>query len=461
MFRRLRDERGQALVFFGVGVVALFAIAGFAIDTAQMLQIRRELQASTDAAALAAAQFLPDKAAAEAAAREYSSLPPGTGFAGGKNRRANHFAVSMASGYPLAKCVDKPGYPSCDPTDPNSANVIVVRQMSTIDTFFARAVGRNQLTVTAHGAALMKGGVPVPLNVAIIFDTTGSMNDPTPGGCAGVGSVSKLDCAFAGFRALLEGFWPCPTDAACTLDGSLDPVSLFTFPGLADTAQQPREYDCSNSPSVTTVNYSSTTLYQVLGLTHDYKATNVSALSTNSNLVRAARGGPNGCKQGMQVVGLPLSFLDIITRRGYTYYAGAITAAQAYLNTNGRADAQDVLILLTDGDANGGSVVHSSLRTNQCQQAVTAAAAARTAGTWVYSIAYGASTDSSGSDRSCITDGAGISACSTMRDIASDATKFYTTGGGGCVSAANPETDLLPIFEHIGLSLTATRLVDE
>ena len=65
---------------------------------------------------------------------------------------------------------------------------------------------------------------------------------------------------------------------------------------------------------------------------------------------------------------------------------------------------------------------------DQCQQAVDAADAAATAGTWVYSVAYGASTSSTGS---CSTDSPHISACTTMQNIASDSKKFYADTAGG------------------------------
>lgn len=438
---RVREgERGVAFIFVAVTIVALFGISGFALDTANMMMLRRELQASTDAAALAAAQFLPDGAAAVSAANSYSAI------AGGKNQRPSHPAVTMASGYPQHSCITKPGYPACG----TGSNVIIVRQQSTMPTFFGRVVGQSSLTVRAHAAALMKGGAPKPHDVAIIMDTTASMNDSM--NCGALGSMSKLSCAFAGFRSLLSGFWPCPDQVSgCSMSQAMDAVSVFTFPGLTNSAQQALEYDCSGSPDPAIATYSATTLYQVLGLQNDYKTSNTSTLSTSSNLVKAARGGASGCTQGIEAIG----------GKG-TYYAGAINAAQAYLAANGSADRQNVIILLSDGDAQSDASdgqITSALEANQCAQAVSAAAAARAAGTWVYSIAYAAPPSGS-----CSKDSPATNACATMRSIASDPTKFYSTvqsGGSACTSAQNPQTDVLPIFERISLSLTNTRLVDE
>ena len=41
-----------------------------------------------------------------------------------------------------------------------------------------------------------------------------------------------------------------------------------------------------------------------------------------------------------------------------TFFAGALFAAQAYLAANSRPNAQNVIILLSDGDANGGTMAN-------------------------------------------------------------------------------------------------------
>ena len=99
---------------------------------------------------------------------------------------------------------------------------------------------------------------------------------------------------------------------------------------------------------------------------------------------------------------------------------------------------------------------------NQCHEAITAAAAATAAGTWVYSIAYGAST--SPTPGSCSTDSPAISACQTMQQIASDSGKFFsdTTGGKtGCTSAAHSVSELVSVFQTIAYSLVPPRLLPD
>jgi hypothetical protein len=72
---RRSPERGQVLVLFGGGIVALLIIAALAFDVGMTVVERRDQQNAADAAALAGARFLltddaAAKAAAEAAARQ-------------------------------------------------------------------------------------------------------------------------------------------------------------------------------------------------------------------------------------------------------------------------------------------------------------------------------------------------------------------------------------------------------
>ena len=57
---RLRAERGQALVVFAVGLVAVLGIAAFVVDVGRFFLANRQLQASSDAVATALANQLPD-----------------------------------------------------------------------------------------------------------------------------------------------------------------------------------------------------------------------------------------------------------------------------------------------------------------------------------------------------------------------------------------------------------------
>lgn len=132
-----------------------------------------------------------------------------------------------------------------------------------------------------------------------------------------------------------------------------------------------------------------------------------------------------------------------------------IAAAQSALTTTGRAGVQKVIIFLSDGDASASSSnVGSAKYANQCHQGITAAQAATAAGTKVYALAYGAST-SAGS--SCGTDSPQISACSTLQQMASSPSMFYSDNASGCTSSANSVTELVSIYSQVGTSLSSPR----
>ena len=97
--------------------------------------------------------------------------------------------------------------------------------------------------------------------------------------------------------------------------------------------------------------------------------------------------------------------------------------------------------------------VPSGKSKDQCHQGITAAQAATAAGIWVYSAAYGASTDSSSS---CSTDTTPISACSAMQQIASTPAMFFADQTGGtssCNSSVNGSSELVTMFKTIGSKL--------
>ena len=121
---------------------------------------------------------------------------------------------------------------------------------------------------------------------------------------------------------------------------------------------------------------------------------------------------------------------------------------------------QQIIILLSDGDANNASSAPGGQ--NACHRAITMASQARTAGNTVITIAYGAPTDQL---TSCPTDTATrISACATLQQMASSPSMFYSDTVGGtssCTSAAHSATDLSAIFREIAVSLSGARLLSE
>ena len=395
-----RDRSGNVLIMTAVAMTTLLGVGGFAVDVSHVIYVKNRVQEVTDAAALAAAQDIGDgqnSTTISNTATSYSAV------AGNKGAYAA-MPVTMVSGYPLLKCLTNTGVP-CNPGSssgslPNGANAIVVKQQATVPLYLGRVLGFNTMTVTATATASAAGGQPPPLNVMFVLDTTTSMKDPgreiasADPACSAT-SARKIDCALAGMRTILPQLWP-----------SIDYIGLSVFPGVATVATDvPKEYDCSSStkPTVVAYNHNPAPVYQIMGLSSgiDYKTSDTaSTLNTSSNLVKEVGGGGTTC-----------SGLDVIGGQS-TFFADAIHDAKAKLTAGARTGAQNVIILLSDGDANAST---APTNTNECHQAITAAAAATAAGTWVYSIAYGAKTSSS-----CSTDTGtnSISACSTMQQIA-------------------------------------------
>jgi len=224
---------------------------------------------------------------------------------------------------------------------------------------------------------------------------------------------------------------------------------------------------------------------------------------------------------------------------GITYYASVLYAAESALVAEQKAHpgSKNAIVLLSDGQANTqwiyfpqGSLVqtpsadtaspstiaaasgHSTLNTtantsalgayylstpngeatgtisglypdflDECQQAITAAQAATTAGTTVYAVAYGAEDTgcSSGghpddyTDVTLVATGnnapftlSQLTPCVTMENIASSLNTFYSdylqSGSGvsnSCVDNAHTVTALVQIFASISSTFTTPRLI--
>ena len=459
----LTDEAGQMLPVIAFMMVAILAMTGFSVDLGRALYTHRQLQTSTDAAAMAGAQLLPSSGAVVAAA-QYSALP------GSLNAQPNLGNVTMVSGYPAIKCLATLTSQGQACVAPGNGNAIAVKQQVTIPLFFMRVIGKSSLTLIASATASMQGSVSSPYNVVIVVDSTGSMNNADSGSNC---HSSRITCALAGVQVLLQNLSPCgSSQTSCgTVDtygnvtNAVDRVSLYTFPAVSSAADAQSELDCSgNRPSISAYTYPALPLYQIVGFSSDYRSSDSNkALTSGSSLVRAA-GGKANCA-GMQAIG-----------GAGTYYAGVIYAAQAALVAQAGANpgTKNILILLSDGDASaptkkmpgalttGNGTYPSTI--NQCQQAVTAAQAATAAGTRVYTVAYGANDSGCGTDVSG--NQPGITPCQTMEQIASVPQNFFSdaitqNGSSPCISAAQPTSSLNQIFVKIAGTMTVGRLISD
>lgn len=485
--RCLRDESGQMLPWMAFLIVAICGMGGLSIDLGRAYGCYHELQASTDAATIAGAyaMSLPNATSGKVttAVNAYSS------YTGGYNVNPN--LPGVAAPTVTLKCLTSVGIP-CSASS-TSNNAIQVQQTFNMPTVFIRALtvfgvsAASSLPITTTSTAAMRGATNAPYNIAVIIDTTHSMtnndNDPACGG------HPRIYCALQGVRILLQSLSPCPPSGTCTTctptstAGSCTPfdqVSFFIYPNIqANTASH--DYTCSglatslaySLPSTSATSYGPTgtsATYQVSGANYlsDYSSTNTANAPLNSSsYLTIESGGKSGC------AGLPGAGTSPFTGQG-TYFAGAIYAAQASLTAaqSARSGSQNALIILSDGDADSSNisgatsqkttVVYGS-QYNQCQQAIAAALAAKNAGTAVYSVAYGAASSGCSSDQGGTQ--AGLSPCSTMRQLASAPGNFYSDSGatqntGQCTAPGMP-ADLNGIFTDIGLSFTNARLIPD
>lgn len=406
---RPADERGQAAVLMALMLVVLLGFAALVIDVGYAYYVKRSLQASADAAALAGAQELPDPAAAEAVAENYS------GIDGSKNERVNVPDVEITAD---AKCM---AIAPCRP-----ANAITVTQTAEVQTKFARLLGVEDFEVRATSTACFPCASR-PLDIMLVLDRTLSMCMNSNGTYNS--ACTDLNNAKAGIRTFL-GF----------LDPTLDHVGLAVFPPARNLTTTRK----CESPGMDYYNTASFP-YVIVPMSSDYKTG--FTLNTSSNLV---------------------STLNCLQAGGITSYATTLEKAQAELDRHdgvaGRDGIQDVIVFFSDGAANTGPTyypMNSPYRKQPCQQGVWSAAAIKDAPskTLIYSIGY----DLNASDniatfnvcRAYNYDGPmespAITAYQALQQIASPGS-FYNQPNAG---------ELNSIYTAIAGELTGTRLLDD
>jgi hypothetical protein len=586
LFRRLREESAQVLPMMALMMMGFLGMAAIVADVGDVYYKYNELVASTNAAALAAAQGLPSNSAsvnqAQNNAGEFSAAPtsltnaPTAGVnSNGLDITAYSFSMGCLS---TGVGATVPCLPTAG-TESKTANIVQVQQAAKVRTYFAALFGTPYVTISATSSALMRG-TPAPFNIALIVDMTGSMNT-TDTNCVINGvTQTRLGCALNGLQTFLANISACgvggcegSANNSSNYTNAYDKVALFTFPNGA-VKNLGNDYNCSALPAdelnpvsgQTITNYKNavpyvfpaigsaapvsyyfaqsngsggtqTYTYQVSsevtntlgdanGFMSNYAGSN-NGLSTASDLVLAL-GGKSGCSS------MQAPYID------GTYYASAIYQAQAALTAEGTAfpASQNVMIILGDGDSNvsssyvtsynaavttagqtNGQVPSSSpaastnyypALTNDCGQAILAAAYAKSLNTTVYTVSYGASITSDtgsssqytgsgktkalnpnynpnyGSSGGCSTDTTGIplktngpnntstgltgssefiTPCQTLQDMASNPATFYSDyqksdASTSCVGTSTSSfSDLATIFKAIAGNLGTARLV--
>lgn len=445
--QRALRRRGAVSVIVAAALVALFGFVALAVDVGYIYYNQMRLQAATDAAALAGGQDLWRQSwtQAQSDAQAYGA------DTGRYNALTSNITVStmgikglQLASVPLSYSQAVSGY-----------NAIQVTQTATVPTFFARVLGINSVKVTTISTASAGGGGAQPLNVVLVLDTTASMNSTDPN----CNNLTKLQCAMSGVRTLMA-----------ELSAAGDNVGLVVFPPLNSTSAVSADASC-NSSSVTTGSLSeygtgngtTSGIYNIVSPTNSSNYMSGGSLNTGNTLVKAVGGGGSGCSGIAAPGGMG------------TYYAQAISAAQATLAAMSATNKQqNVMVILSDGDASAsssGNQIISSLASDQCQQAIAAANSAKSAGTWIYAIAYQSATSGG-----CATDTSnyssqiqqkGISPCATLQTMAgttvtyappSTPPSYFYSDSSGCQSN-NSYSSVSSLFSSVGTALLGSRLI--
>jgi Flp pilus assembly protein TadG len=434
---RLARDEGQVLPLLLVGLlVVLLGISALVIDVGQAYVLKRKLQATADATALAAADVLPDVGAAGATADAFGPA--------NKNPVA-HFAVTQTvTPYCLRSVAYCYGNPAGTAPANGQANGVVVTEAADLSTTFARVLGLNTIHVTAKATACGLCGA-TPVDIALVVDRTGSM-------------VDNMADLRNGVKTFLQ-----------TLDPRLDWVTLLVLPplggrGACDPAWSGSAYPLQYGNSYPT---GSDDTYTVVRLSHDYRNAD-GTLNTGSALVSA---------------------VNCLQPAGSTSYRQALEQAQAELvdHGSGRPDVQRVIVFESDGAANttpssqfdaslptatvGGNVVYqprsgySDEVMRPCGSAVDySRGAIQPAGTTVFTVAYAVYHDDNcyqaphaeqrgrrmvGIDYRQVLEG--LSAQSALQQIASPGDAF----------AQASEGDMSAVFARIANKILGAKLVPD
>jgi hypothetical protein len=471
-----RNDSGQSMVVIAVTLGAVMALAATGIEVGHVFYAYRILQASTQTATLAAAQAMPYIGASSSAVGsaqynlvEYSSesgMKNASNMLSNASISATYVCSSTVAGSGLNVACQTPeppaGSSASSGTCSGSAtkcNEVNVTQTASVNLWLGRLVGLSTFNLAATASAAMRGGTATPYNIAVIIDTTASMNtcqltaqgkNPCTADCPG-GASTEVGCAVQGLEYLLEQMYPCDTNTTCTTNTAyVDSVALYVFPAVAagDDKYDTSTTYCSSLlsgllnatvpytfPNVNTSTSVQNLLmpntlgsYQVVDFDETYKTSDSTTnLNTGDTLGLPNAVGYGGTCPGLQAPG----------GQG-TYYAQAIYAAQAALHAQqlSVSGSQNVMIIMSDGSANaennsantayGGQTGKNQIvattgtlngtgsntsytypsALGQCWQAVQAAQAATAAGTMVYTVAMGAEigTPQASSDASCVTD---------------------------------------------------------
>ena len=239
-----KDQQGQVITYVLLSMLTMLGMGGFMIDLGRLYLVRSQVQLSTNAAGLAAAGDVYNS----------SSLTSASTIA--KNYALKNPAYGLAedSGYPVVttKCLAllMISPQTCANTG-NVPNALQITERVTMPTTFMSLFGVKSLTVQAQATASMQG-ITAPWNLAIILDSTGTMQDSD--GTSSCASITKMQCTLTGVQDLLKGTAPCEgglTGSNCTTAGANFRVSLWSIVNM-NTSDLALPQTCTGTNSAST-----------------------------------------------------------------------------------------------------------------------------------------------------------------------------------------------------------------
>jgi hypothetical protein len=401
MRRFLKEESGQTVAVLLVTIFGVLGLSLSGIETGHIYYAYRLLQASTNAATLAAAQAMPnigtssDSMTAGTAwgnLKRYSSITNGlnatnllTNVAISASDVSFTCSSTVASSLSVS-CQSPTGTGSACTGSYSTCNTITVTQNAQVNLWFAGLLGISSMNVSAKAEASMRGGTNIPYNIAVIIDTTNSMSS-----CATTshgqnlctvdcpnGATSQVACAVQGLQVMLQNMDPCALNTTCSASTSyVDSVSLFVFPAIeeytnssgktASYASDDTTCPTRNPPIVpySFENWTGTGSTSTLSLpapTSTYIPSNAGTYQVVTWDNTYKQSDTATTLNGSDPLGLPVAVgvpgsrtcpgLEAPGGEG-TYYAQVIYAAQAALTAQQilYPGSQNVLIILSDGDA--------------------------------------------------------------------------------------------------------------
>ena len=415
MRERLAREDGQVLPLIAAGLlVVMLGFVALVVDIGRAYLVQRQLQATADAAAIAASDSLPTVTTATDVAAQYGP--------GGKNAISGLTVTQTVTPWCMRSVTYCYGnQPGSSPTN-GQANGVVVQESATVNTFFARLFGVDTITINAKSTACAICGTP-PLDIALVVDRTGSMS----------GNMPNLK---SGITAFLKN-----------LDPALDWVTLLELPPLAAGQNA-----CSLPSNSVSYPANSDWSYMITRLSHDYLNADKS-LNQSSALV-----GAINCMQS----------------NGATHYKQALIQAYDELvnHGSGRKGVRKVIVFESDGAANQvppsyldanffPAAGHSDDVLRPCGSALDYVNnVLKPAGVLVYTVAFAVQLDDNCYQAPHKEPGKTIAYKQVRESTSASATLSAMASPGGAVTQSQ-QSDMAASFQQIAAKLMNARLVPD